>query len=58
MQVYVDNAATTKISRHALDAMMPCFETVYGNPSSLHSVGQEAKEILDEARAKVAKCLG
>ena len=58
MQVYADNAATTKISSHALQAMMPCFEKFYGNPSSLHSVGQEAKEVLDDARAKVAKCLG
>ena len=58
MQVYADNAATTKISAHALAAMMPCFETYFGNPSSLHTVGQEAKEKLEEARAKVAKCLG
>ena len=58
MQVYADNAATTKISAHALQAMMPCFETYYGNPSSLHTVGQEAKEVLDKARETVAKCLG
>ncbi len=58
MQVYADNAATTKISRLALQAMLPCFETYYGNPSSLHTVGQEAKEVLEDARAKVAKCLG
>ena len=58
MQVYADNAATTKISEAALRAMMPCFETYYGNPSSLHSVGQEAKEVLEDARARVAKCLG
>ena len=58
MQVYADNAATTKISAHALAAMMPCFETYYGNPSSLHTVGQEAKEMLEDARARVAKCLG
>ena len=58
MQVYADNAATTKISSHALQAMMPCFEKYYGNPSSLHSVGQEAKEVLDDARARVAACLG
>ncbi len=58
MQVYADNAATTKISRVALEAMMPYFETIYGNPSSLHSVGQEAKEALEDARARVAKCLG
>jgi len=58
MQVYADNAATTKISRHALDAMMPAFENIYGNPSSLHTVGQQAKEVLEDARARVAKCLG
>ena len=58
MQVYADNAATTKISSVALQAMMPCFEAVYGNPSSLHSVGQEAKEVLEDARTRVAKCLG
>ena len=58
MQVYADNAATTKMSKVALDAMMPYFETVYGNPSSLHSVGQEAKEALEDARARVAACLG
>ena len=58
MQVYADNAATTKMSATALAAMVPCFETYYGNPSSLHSVGQEAKEILESARAKVAACLG
>ena len=58
MQVYADNAATTKISAHALAAMMPAFETVYGNPSSLHSVGQEAKEVLEDARSRVAACLG
>ena len=58
MQIYADNAATTKISAHALKAMMPCFEKYYGNPSSLHTVGQEAKEQLDAARALVAKCLG
>ena len=58
MQVYADNAATTKISAHALAAMMPCFETYFGNPSSLHTVGQQAKEVLEDARARVAKCLG
>ena len=58
MQVYLDNAATTKTSRAAIDAMMPYFEEVYGNPSSLHSMGQRAKEVLDDARATVAACLG
>ena len=58
MQVYADNAATTKMSRTAIDAMLPYMQTIYGNPSSLHSVGQEAKEALENARARVAKCLG
>ena len=58
MQVYADNAATTKLSKTALEAMLPYFETVYGNPSSLHSLGQEAKEALEAARQTVADCLG
>ena len=58
MRVYADNAATTAMSRKAIDAMLPYFDTVFGNPSSLHSVGQVAKEALDEARATVAACLG
>ncbi len=58
MQVYADNAATTKMSKTALDAMVPCFEKFYGNPSSLHSIGQEAKEVLEQARADIAQCLG
>ena len=58
MQVYADNAATTKMSKLAIEAMLPYFDNVYGNPSSLHSLGQEAKEALDAARATVAACLG
>jgi len=58
MQVYADNAATTKTSAHALAAMLPCFENVYANPSSLHSAGQAAKELLEDARERVAACLG
>ena len=58
MRVYADNAATTAMSQVAIDAMLPYFNKVYGNPSSLHSVGQEAKEALDAARATVAACLG
>ena len=58
MQVYADNAATTKMSRLAIDAMVPYFDTVYANPSSLHTPGQEAKEALEDARARMAKCLG
>ena len=53
MQVYADNAATTRISAAALAAMMPAFETYYGNPSSLHSVGQEAKELLDKSTMEI-----
>ena len=58
MQVYADNAATTKMSRVAIDAMLPYFDNIFGNPSSLHSAGQEAKEALESARERVAKCLG
>ena len=58
MQVYADNAATTRISPRALQAMMPYYETIYGNPSSLHSFGQEAKEGLENARERIAKNLG
>ena len=58
MYVYADNAATTAMSQVAIDAMVPYFNKVYGNPSSLHSVGQEAKEALESARETVARCLG
>jgi len=58
MAIYADNAATTKMSRTAIDAMLPYMETVYGNPSSLHTVGQTAKEALEKARETVAQCLG
>ena len=58
MHVYADNAATTAMSQVAIQAMLPYFDKVYGNPSSLHSVGQVAKEALDEARKTVADCLG
>ena len=57
MQVYADNAATTKMSQTAINAMLPYMERIYGNPSSLHSVGQEAAEALQSARETVAKCL-
>lgn len=55
--IYVDNAATTAMSDRAVEAMSRYFKEVYGNPSSLHTVGQTAKEALDEARANIAKCL-
>ena len=57
MQVYADNAATTKMSQTAINAMLPYMERVYGNPSSLHSVGQEAAEALQSARETIARCL-
>ena len=58
MKVYADNAATTAMSQTAIAAMLPYFDKIYGNPSSLHSIGQEAKEALENARATVAQCLG
>ena len=58
MQVYADNAATTKMSKVALDAMLPYMQENFGNPSSLHSVGQKAAEALWRARETVAACLG
>lgn len=56
--VYADNAATTAMSKTAIEAMLPYLDKIYGNPSSLHSVGQRAKEALEAARADVASCLG
>ena len=56
--IYPDNAATTKMSKTAIDAMLPFMDKVYGNPSSLHSVGQSAAEALYDARERIAKCLG
>ena len=58
MQVYADNAATTKMSATAISVMTAYLSENYGNPSSLHSIGQEAKEALEAARATVAACLG
>ena len=58
MQIYLDNAATTKMSRSAIDAMLPYMDTVFGNPSSLHSAGQKANEALANARERIAGLLG
>lgn len=58
MQIYLDNAATTKMSKTAIDAMLPYMDMVYGNPSSLHSAGQKANEALVESRERIAKQLG
>ena len=58
MYVYADNAATTPVHAKAAEAMLACLKEEYGNPSSLHTVGQRAKELLDRARADMAACLG
>lgn len=55
--IYVDNAATTAMSDKAVEALTPYLKGVYGNPSSLHTVGQVAKEALEDARARFAKCI-
>ena len=57
MFVYADNAATTAVSKTALDAMLPAMQELYGNPSSLHQKGREANMALAAARETVAKCL-
>lgn len=58
MEIYADNAATTAMSRNAIQAMIPYMDKVYGNPSSLHSAGQKAKEALETAREEIAEVLG
>ena len=58
MFVYADNAATTCVSKTALDALLPCLTENWGNASSLYSFGQRAAELLEESRKTVAACLG
>jgi len=58
MKVYADNAATTKMSKAAVTAMMPYIEEIYGNPSSLYAEGQRAKEAIEDARERIARCIG
>lgn len=58
MRIYADNAATTKVSRKVIDAMLPYYDKVFANPSSLHSRGQEAAEALFSAREKIASLIG
>ena len=58
MQVYADNAATTRMSDKTVAAMTPYFQQFYGNPSSLHTPGQKAAEALAKARETVAACIG
>ena len=57
MQIYADNAATTKMSDAAIEAMTDCMRNWYGNPSSLYTIGQKAKEKLEEAREEIAKVI-
>ena len=57
MKIYADNAATTKMSRNAIEAMLPYMEEIYGNPSSLYEIGQRAKEELEAARSRAAAAL-
>lgn len=57
-RIYADNAATTRMSKAAIAAMLPYLEENYGNPSSLHTIGQEAAEALFKARQTVAECIG
>ena len=56
--IYADNAATTQVSKAAAEEMTRYFRDCYSNPSSLYSFGQKAKEALEEARARIAACLG
>ena len=56
--IYADNAATTKMSAAAIRAMLNCMEENWGNPSSLYELGQRAKEALEDARARIAACIG
>ena len=56
--IYLDNAATTKMSETSIKAMLPYMNEIYGNPSSLHSAGQTAAQALNDARERIAGCLG
>lgn len=57
-RIYLDNAATTAVDKRVLEAMLPYYSDIFGNPSSPYSYGQEAKKAIEEAREKVAKALG
>lgn len=56
--IYADNAATTRMSHAAMDAMLACMKETWGNPSSLYRLGQQAAEVLEDARARIAACIG
>lgn len=57
-RIYMDNAATTRVTKEVLEAMLPYLGEVYGNPSSIHSFGREARKAVDAARAQVAAAIG
>jgi len=57
-RIYMDNAATTAICPEALAAMLPCFGEHFGNASSIHGTGRDARKVLEDARRKVADILG
>ena len=56
-KVYLDSAATTYVGVEAMNEMMPCFNILYGNSSSLHSFGREATRVVDIARDRVAHAI-
>ena len=56
-KIYLDNAATTYVSSEVLNEMLPCYNILYGNPSSLHSFGREAEAIVDRARDRIASAI-
>lgn len=56
--IYADNAATTRMSHAAMDTMLACMKETWGNPSSLYRLGQQAAEVLEDARARIAACIG
>ena len=57
-RIYLDNAATTAVSQPVMEAMLPYYMQVYGNPSSVHSTGRDAKKAVERARRQVASALG
>lgn len=58
MKVYADNAATTQVSEAAIEAIVPCYQEHYGNPSSIYEIGRDAEEILEKSRQEIAEILG
>src|SRR5579871_3634610 len=57
-RIYLDHAATTAVDSRVVEAMVPCYTALWGNPSSIYHEGQEARRVLDAARSDVARILG